>query len=590
MGEHTYARGASFLLSPTDLQDVFTPGEFTPEQRMFAKAARDFVEREVFPVSDRIEAKEDGLMAALIRKSGELGLLAADIPEEYGGLGLDKTTSALIFESLAGQGSFLVVFGGQVGIGCLPIVYYGTHDTRMKYLPSIADGTKIGCFALTEPAAGSDAMACRTKAVLSGDGSHYVLNGTKQFITSAGIADIFIVFAKVDGAGLTGFVLERDTPGLSIGPEEHKMGLHGTVTNTVLLDDARVPAENVLGEVGRGHKIAFNILNIGRFKIGSSAVGACKLAIQHALTYCLERKQFGRRLAEFGAIREKLAEMFARTYAAEAVAYRTVGLIDRLLGQKGNDPGEASLRAIEEYAVECAMVKVIGSETLDYVADEAMQCFGGYGYCADYPLERFYRDSRVNRIFEGTNEINRQLIPTMMLRKAAAGEIPLQAALDSAGAGQWARAPSAGDGPLGTERGAVERLKELCLFSTALAVRRHGKSLSAEQALLSRLADLMMAVYRAESTLLRALKDAARKGQATASLAVAAARIVCEEAMDRGETLARQVLAGTETGAGLQQGLAVIAGLSERIPTDTLALREEIAARLVEVEHLPTEG
>ncbi|MDF1551748.1 MAG: acyl-CoA dehydrogenase family protein [Deferrisomatales bacterium] len=588
MREHAYSRGASFLLNRTGAAEVFTPGDFTPEQRMFAKAARDFVEREVFPVSDRIEEKEAGLMAALIRKAGALGLLAADIPEAYGGLGLDKTTSALIFENLAGQGSFLVVFGGQVGIGCLPIVYYGSHETRLKYLPSIADGTKIGCFALTEPAAGSDAMACRTKAVLSGDGRHYVLNGTKQFITSAGIADIFIVFAKVDGAGLTGFVLERDTPGLSIGPEEHKMGLHGTSTTTVLLDDAEVPIENVLGELGRGHKIAFNILNIGRFKIGSSAVGACKLALGHALSYCLERKQFGKRLVEFGAIREKLGEMFVRTYAAEAVAYRTVGLIDRLLQQREVSE-EASLRSIEEYAVECAMVKVIGSETLDYVADEALQCFGGYGYCADYPLERFYRDSRVNRIFEGTNEINRQLIPTMALRKAGSLEFPLHEALEQAGVAPADRAPVAEDGPLAQEGLAVERLKELCLFSIGLAVRRHGKALSREQALVSRLADLMMAVYRAESTLLRALKDAGRKGQEAALLAISAARLVCEDALEQGGALARQVLAATESGPGLHRGLSVIGRLTEREPADTLALREGIAARLVELERLPAE-
>jgi alkylation response protein AidB-like acyl-CoA dehydrogenase len=349
----------------------------------------------------------------------------ADVPEEYGGLALDKASSAIITENLSGQGSFAVAFGAHVGIGTLPIVYYGTPEQKEKYLPSLADGSKVACYCLTEPTAGSDSLSGRAKAVLSRDGKHYVLNGTKQFITNGGIADVFIVFAKIDGEHFTGFVVEKGTPGLSIGPEEHKMGIAGSSTTTVILEDALVPVENVLGAMGKGHKIAFNILNIGRFKLGVGAVGNCKLAVSQALDYALERKQFGRRLADFGLIREKLAEMYVRTFASESAAYRTVGLIDDLLKSEDSGHGEAALRSIEEYSVECAMMKVFGSEILDYVVDETVQVFGGYGYCSEYPAERSYRDARINRIFEGTNEVNRLLIPGMLLRKGMKGEIPL---------------------------------------------------------------------------------------------------------------------------------------------------------------------
>jgi alkylation response protein AidB-like acyl-CoA dehydrogenase len=588
MSDAAYIKGGSFLVRETALDEVFTPEDFSAEQRMYAKTARDFVENEVLPVSDRIEAKEPGVSEALIRKAGELGLLMADVPQAYGGLSLDKASSALIMESLAGQGSFFVTYGANVGIGTLPIVYYGSNPTREKYLPGLADGSAIGCYCLTEPTAGSDALSIRTRATLSEDGTHYVLNGSKMWITNAGIAQVFTVFAKVDGEHFTGFVLDRDTTGLKVGPEEHKLGIVGSSTTSVTLEDARVPVENVLGEVGKGHKIAFNILNIGRFKLGAGCVGSCKHAMGHALTYALERKQFGKRLADFGLIREKLAEMFVRTYAAESSVYRTIGLIDQILEVAGASEGEAALQSIEEYSVECALVKILGSEALDYVVDEMLQIYGGYGYSAEYPAERYYRDSRINRIFEGTNEINRLLVPGMLLRKAMKGEIPLfQAA--KALQEELMGIPSFGMdmdlGLLEAESRIVGNLKKICLFVAGVAAQKFGKELADQQAVLSRLADLALAAYASESTLLRARKDAARRGEA-ADIPVRVARVVCEQSMGRAEVLAREALAAIESGDTLATMLAGLRRLTRRSPADVVGLREAIAARLVELERI----
>ncbi len=576
MADGTYKRGGSFLIERTTAEEVFTPEDFSAEQLLYAKTARDFIENEVLPRNEEIEAKNLELSVGLLKQAGELGLLMADVPEEYGGLGLDKASTALIVENLAGQGSFQVFHLVQTGIGTLPIVYYGTPQQKEKYLPGLADGSLLSCYGLTEPGAGSDAMASRTKAVLSEDGTHYILNGTKQFITSARIADVLVIFGKVDGQHFTGFLVEKGAPGLSFGPDEHKMGLLGCTTSTIILEDVKVPVENVLGEVGQGHKAAFNILNIGRFKLGAMTVGICKKAIGHALAYDLERKQFGKRLVEFGAIREKLARMYVRTYAAEAATYRTVGMIDQILAAGGDKSGEAALRSIEEYSVECSMVKVLGSEALDYVVDETVQCFGGYGYCGEYPAEAYYRDSRINRIYEGTNEINRIIVPTMLLRKAAAGALPL---LDSAA--DWQAAPSAA-GVLGAEQTIVANLKKITLAALGLAAVKYGKAVKNEQAILLRLADLVMLAYTAESTMLRAAKDVVRRGEDGAVLPVAVARITCEEALGQAETLAREILVAMGERAALKN----LAELVKREPADTVALRETIAARLVEMERL----
>ncbi len=584
-----YVKGGSFLVRETTPEEVFTPEDFTSEQLQFAKTARDFIDNEVIPRNDEIEEKKPGVVPELLRKAGELGLLMADVPEEYGGLGLDKASSALVTENMSGQGSFSVAFGAHVGIGTLPLVYYGTEELKKKYLPGLADGSLVGCYCLTEPTAGSDALSIRTKAVLSEDGKHYILNGTKQFITNGGFADVFTVFAKIDGEQFTGFVLDKATPGLKIGPEEHKMGIHGSSTTTVIFEDAQVPVENVIGEIGKGHKIAFNILNIGRFKLGAGAVGSSKRSLEHALAYALERKQFGRRLAEFGAIREKLAEMYAHTYAAESTVYRTVGLIDQLLSLSGGGHDEAALKAIEEYSVECAIVKVFGSEVLDYVVDQTVQTYGGYGYCAEYPAERFYRDSRINRIFEGTNEINRLLVPGMLLRKAMKGEVPLfQAvqALQEELMGIPSLDMDADLGLLDAEKRLVANLKKICLFVAGVAAQKFGKGLAEQQNVLLRIADLAIQAYAAESTVLRVLKDAAKRGEDKLALPIAAAQIVCEEAVATAEATAREALAGIEEGDTLMTMLAALRRLVRRTPANLVAARETIAAKLVEMERV----
>ncbi|MBI5440755.1 MAG: acyl-CoA dehydrogenase family protein [Deltaproteobacteria bacterium] len=567
--------GGRFLARQVRPDEVFTPEDFTAEQHQYAKTARDFVLNEVLPHSDRIEEKDFELSRKLMLSAGELGLLMADVPEEYGGLALDKASAALVYENLAGQASFQTLCGVHSSIGSLPIVYYGTPEQKDRYLPSLATGELVGCYCLTEPSAGSDALACRTKAVLSEDGTHYVLNGTKQFITNGGLADVFTVFAKVDGKHFTAFVVDRDTPGLSTGPEEHKMGLRGSSTTTVILSDAPVPVENVLGEIGKGHKIAFNILNFGRLKLGVQATGYCKLALEASLAYCLERKQFGRRLADFGAMREKLAEMLVRTYVVESASYRTLGLIQAHVEASGTHDGTAVLAAGEEYQVECALVKVSGTEILDFVVDEAVQCFGWYGYCSEYPVERYYRDARINRIYEGTNEINRIFAASSLLRLTASGELTPATEADDPG-----------EGLLGSERRVVAKLKRLCLIATAAAAEKHGKAVVDQQPLLTRIADLATLGYTAESALLRALKDAERRGVEAAGIPVAAARIACEEAAREAERPARDLLvalAGTVCGSALAVALTA---LSTRSSTDLIALRESIAARLVQLERV----
>lgn len=563
-----YMRGSEFLLRGQKPEDVFTPEDFSSEQLMYAKTARDFMKNSVLPTSDQIESKDFAHIKKLLLEAGDLGLLMADIPEEYGGMGLDKASTAIISENIAGQGAFQTIYGGQTGIGLLPLVYYGSHELKEKYLPDMGAGKKIGCYALTEPSAGSDALSCRTKAVLSEDGKHYLLTGTKQFITNAGFADLFTVFAKVDGQHFSAFLLERSTPGLSIGPEEHKMGLKGSSTTTVILDEAKVPVENLLGEIGQGHKIAFNILNIGRFKIGAGAVGHMKYALDYTLAHTLQRKQFGKRLADFGAIREKIAEMFVRIYSTEAITYRTIGMIDSLLATAGDDHGEKSLQSIEEYNLECASVKVVGSEALAVVVDEAVQSHGGYGYCAEYPVEMLYRDARITRIYEGTNEINRILIATNLLRRAEKGDLPFLAA--DLSVKETAH----------TEGRIADNLKKFALLGIKALSGCEKKSGGVYQMALQRLADLFMDAYLAEATLLRAEKDASRRGREKAANALAAAKIIVEECAEKSESAIHQILMAT----GRTDLLPEAALLSARDYADLLSLREAIANTLVEAE------
>ncbi|PLX42601.1 MAG: acyl-CoA dehydrogenase [Deltaproteobacteria bacterium] len=572
----TFVKGGSFLVDESYPDAITTPEDFTSEQLMYAKTARDFMVNEVIPNSEKIEEKDLSFNHELMKKAGELGLLMGDVPEAYGGMGLDKTSCAIIAEHISGQGSFQTMVMAHTGIGTLPIVYYGTEAHKEKYLPGLATGELVGCYCLTEPSAGSDALGARTKAVLSDDGKSYILNGTKQFITNGGFADIFTIFAKIDGEKFTAFLLEKDTPGLSIGPEEHKMGIKGSSTTTVILEDAMVPVENVLGEIGEGHKIAFNILNIGRFKLGVGALGNAKIALSEALLYALERKQFNTPIAKFGAVGEKLASMYCGIYAAEAVSYRTAGLIDRLLDTSADRYGEAALQSIEEYSVECAMVKVFCSETADYVFDEAIQIHGGYGFCSEYPAERYYRDNRIARLYEGTNEINRIVIGTMLLRKAAAGQLPL-----FAGAEELAPAKTA-EGLLGEEKALVANLKKITTAVMGLAAGKLGKALSKEQSILLRIADMVTATFAAESAMLRALKDAAKRGESGAPLPLAAAKVTCENSMVEVEALARQCLVAL----GEEGAIDTISQLTNRKSADTISLTKAIAAKLIEAERV----
>ncbi|HVG17582.1 MAG TPA: acyl-CoA dehydrogenase family protein, partial [Blastocatellia bacterium] len=418
-------KGGSFILEDHDPAEVFTPEDLSDEHMMIAQTAREFTEKEVLPLDAEIETKDYNVTLALLRKAGELGLLSIDIPERFGGAGLDLLSSLVASENMSGQASFSGTLGAHTTIGTLPIVYFGTEEQKQKYLPRLATGELVGAYALTESGSGSDALGAKTRAVLSEDGKHYVLNGQKMWITNAGFADVFTVFAKVDGEKFTAFIVERDFPGVSVAPEEHKMGLQGSSTCAVNLEDARVPVENVLGEIGKGHRIAFNILNIGRLKLGVAGITGSKRLTTTATDYAKQRYQFGVPISSFGLIKHKLAEMAIRTYVADCMTYRTVGMIEDALATVDRDKPEDVLKAIEDYAVECSIIKVVGSETVDYCADEAVQVFGGNGYSKDYPVERAYRDSRISRIYEGTNEINRLIISGQLLRRAAKGELAL---------------------------------------------------------------------------------------------------------------------------------------------------------------------
>jgi alkylation response protein AidB-like acyl-CoA dehydrogenase len=577
MSELNYVKGGEFLIRKVRTDEVFVREEFDTEQNMLAKTANDFMTNEVIPNSDKIEAKDFELSRSLLEKAGQLGLMMGDIPEDFGGLGLDKVSCALLVESVTGQGSFQGMFMAHTGIGTLPIVYYGTEAQKQKYLSRLGDGSIIGAYCLTEPSAGSDALSGRTKAVLNEEGTHYIINGTKQFITNASFADIFTVFAKVDGDKFTAFIIDKGTPGLSIGPEEHKMGIKGSTTTTVIMEDVPVPVENVLGTIGQGHKIAFNILNVGRYKLGLSCLGSGKRALAETLAYTLDRKQFGTAIANFEAIREKLAEMYARLYALDASVYRIVGTVDTLLESSGDKYGEAALDSIEEYNVECAIIKVLGSETTNFVTDEGIQCLGGYGFCSEYPLERYYRDNRVNRIFEGTNEINRIVIGSMLFRKAASGKLPLFEAAKGAATPAIAKG-----GVLGAEQMIVENLKKITLVVLDLAAQKYGKAIAKEQAVLFRIADMVIQTYAAESTVLRALKDVANRGEEGAALPVAAASITCERAIDMAASLARQCLVAM----GEDAAQATLVKLAERNPADVIGCRKVIAAKFVAMERI----
>ncbi|BDG08771.1 acyl-CoA dehydrogenase family protein [Anaeromyxobacter paludicola] len=584
--------GGGFLLVPAGSERIRTPEDLTEEQREFYKVADKFSRERVIASADRIEHKDYELLRALLREAGDLGLLSLDVPEAYGGLAQDETTSMLVTEAMARNGSWSVTFGAQVGIGTLPIVYFGTEAQKRRYLPRLATGELVSAYALSEPSSASDALGARTRAVRSPDGKKWILNGAKQWITNAGFADVFIVFAKVDGEQFSAFIVERGSPGFTVGPEEHKMGIRGSSTCPLVFEDAEIPYENLLGEVGKGHKIAFNILNIGRLKLGVGSVAGARNLIALAAQYAKERRAFGKTIAEFGLIREKLARMVALVYAGEAMTYRTTGLIDARIAAspaaKGTPAFDRDLiAAVEEYNVEASILKVWGSEALGYAADEAVQIHGGYGFVEEYAVERVYRDNRVNRIFEGTNEINRLLIPGTMLKRAMKGGLPL---LDLAGTVDASlrsgELPALSKGPLARERRLAELDKWLMIHATRVAVESFGPELSEHQEVLGALADVAMETYAADSAVTRALQSA--QGGRVDPVVEAAVRLHAVEAHERACDRARRAIrcAVPEPAAAAEQ-LALLRKLYSEEPVDLVGLREVVVSATLEAGRYP---
>ena len=578
------APGASWLVAPVGAHEQFTGADFTDTDVLYAKTAEDFVRGEVLPRLDEIEAKEEGLMPTLLKRAGELGLLMVDIPEAYGGLGLHKTTSMLVSERGALCASFSVSWGAHTGIGTLPIVYYGSEAQKTRYLPKLATGELLAAYALTEPGSGSDALAAKTRADRQPDGG-YKLSGTKQFITNAGFADVFTVFAKVDGDHFTGFVVERNAPGLSTGPEEKKLGIRGSSTRQVILEDVSVGADAVLGEIGQGHKIAFNILNIGRFKLGAGSVGAAKECLQIALDYAKDRKQFGRPIASFGMIQRKLADMATRIYVADSMSYRTAGLMDAAADAIPANAPDATKRlvkeSIEEYTIEASILKVFGTETLDFVADESLQVLGGYGFTAEYPVERHYRDSRINRIFEGTNEINRLIIPATLLKRIGQGGLPFmeflqQVAREVADRNAW---PPPITGPLEREYRAAEVAKRVVAYTTRVLVEKDLASLKEKQQHLEVLANMIIDLYAMDSVVNRTLLLKGHGAAEDDALRIAMTNVFVTSASERVIDGARRLLVNEFEGEELKKHL-LLESIIPRIPIRTIAVKTRIAEAL----------
>jgi len=587
-------KGAEYLFTDATAADVFTPEDVTEEQRQIAKTTESFVAEEVMPVYDRLEHQEPGLARKLMRKAGEAGLLMIDVPETYGGLELDKVTSMLAADRMGAGGAFSVSYSAHTGIGTLPLVYYGTAAQKDRYLPRIASGEWVAAYCLTEPGAGSDAMGGTTAAVLSPDGKHYLLEGTKQFITNGGFADLFTVFAKIDRKHFTAFLVERTFEGVTIGPEEKKLGIKGSSTTQVILEGAKVPVENVLGEIGKGHKIAFNVLNVGRYKLGAAVNGASRKTLGVGAAYANQRKQFGVPISSFGAIREKLADRTADFFASEALVFRLAGMIDDRLATIPKDASryyETYQAAIEEYAIECAIAKVFCSEVLADVVDDVVQIHGGYGFTQEYPAERFYRDERINRIFEGTNEINRILVPATVFRRAMKGELPLQKeALRAAEAIEATRAHGPGvaaAGPFGPEKTAVRRLKEVFLVLAGAAAGRFGDGLKDEQEVLLALADVAIQVFAAESALLRAEKTAPGRSEAGRALAAAAVKVHTFSACEKVGTAARRAAFYVGDGAAATALLRGIDRLTGYDASGLLAAKRALARAGLDGERYP---
>ena len=583
--------GCAFLIDPVP-DDVFVLEDFGEEARAMARTAQEFVDREVIPRLGEIEEKKHGVVPDLLRRAGEIGLLAIEVPEAYGGLGLDKSTALLVSERAAKLGSFSISWGAHTGIGTLPIVYYGSEAQKQRYLPKLASGEWLAAYALTEPGSGSDALAAATTA--RRDGDHFVLDGTKQFITNAGFADLFTVFAQVDGK-FSAFLVERTDPGVATGPEEQKLGLQGSSTRQLLLDGARIPADRLLGEVGRGHKIAFNILNVGRFKLGGGALGAARECLRFAVDYGRERKQFGKPIVEFGMVQRKIADMATRLYAADSMAYRTAGLLDAAVSEvpaTGTEHEAGLLRVLEEYTVECSALKVFGTECLDFVADESLQILGGYGFLRDYPIERHYRDSRINRIFEGTNEVNRLIIPATLLKRAGKGQVPyfqfVETVQREIASGRAPDTP--GDSPLAADVLVVEQSKKITAWAAHLLVSRNLKDLAERQQHLEIFANMVIDLFAAESVVARTRKLLKRRGAASVANHLDMTRVFAASANERIADGARRLAANELAGKELDAAFELIDRLQVRLPIATIAAKTRIAERIVAGDQAVTEN
>ncbi len=581
-------KGGSFLIEDVTYEQVFTPEDYSDEHKMIAKTTEDYVLNEVVPVIENLENHEFDHSVRLLKEAGELGLLGADVPEEYGGLGLDKVSSALIAERMSRAGGFSISHGAHVGIGSLPIVLFGNEEQKTKYLPPLSTGEKLAAYALTEPGSGSDALGAKTTAKLNEAGTHYVLNGEKQWITNSAFADVFIVYAKIDGEHFSAFIVEKEFPGVSTGPEEKKMGIKSSSTRTLILEDAEVPVENLLGQAGKGHIIAFNILNIGRYKLGVGAVGASKRALEVTVAYTNQRQQFRTPISSFNLTKEKLSTMASKLYAAESSVYRTVGLFEDRMSKLSDEEvknGSEVAKSIAEYAIECSLNKFFGTEVLDYIVDEGVQLHGGYGFMQEYEIERLYRDSRINRIFEGTNEINRLLVPGTYLRKAMKGELPL---LQKAQALQeelmMLMPEEVGDEPLAQEKYLVRNAKKIGLMLAGLAAQKFGKALEKEQEVLVNIADIVSEAYAMESVVLRTEKAIETTGLEKAKQKLLYTQIFCQEAFNKIEQHAKETLVATESGDTLRIMLSALKKFTRHTPVNVIALKRDASVKLIDAE------
>jgi len=579
--------GGSFLLETRRPEEIFTPEDFSEQHQLIGQTAEEFAVNEIVPNIEKIEHKDFSVTRDLLRKAGELGLSSVEIPESYGGLEMDKVTAAVIADHIAKYAGFATTWGGHTGIGTLPIVYFGTEEQKKKYLPRLGAGEIVGAYALSESTSGSDALNCRTRATLSSDGKHYILNGEKMWITNAGFADLFTVFAKIDGEKFSAFLVEKTFPGFSVGAEEHKMGIRGSSTCPIILNDCKVPVENLLGEAGKGHLIAFNILNIGRFKLGAMCVGGGRVSLENAIGYAKQRKAFNKVIADFGLVREKIANMATLLFVGESLVYRTVALMDAALSEvdkSAADAAKQTLKAIEEYAVECSIIKVWGSEMIDYVVDETLQIYAGYGFVEEYPAERAYRDARINRIFEGTNEINRLIITGFLLKRAMTGQLPLMPAIKKL-MDEVLSGPSMGEeveGALAEERKLVAQAKKLGLFAAGSATQKYMQAIQDQQEIMGAIADMTIETYAMESAVLRAQKIVESKGESGATLPVAMTRVYLSQAMEKVESAARKVIAAVADGDMMRTQLAILRRLAKYEPFNTVELRQQIAKKMIE--------